>query len=136
MYWERLYKERIFNINREIKKLDSNSVYLWGLVMGWIPEWGTLDSPSFHLNSKLCLYNSFQGCFVPKSKKGWSVHTLVFFFPWVSCVLQIVSYILGILSFWANIHLSVIAYHVSSFVIGLPHSGGYHPYPFICLGIS
>jgi hypothetical protein len=31
--------------------------------------------------------------------------------------------ILGILSFWANIHLSVSAYHVSSFVIGLPHSG-------------
>jgi hypothetical protein len=31
--------------------------------------------------------------------------------------------ILGILSFWANIHLSVSAYHVCSFVIGLPHSG-------------
>jgi hypothetical protein len=30
---------------------------------------------------------------------------------------------LGILSFWANIHLSVSAYHVCSFVIGLPHSG-------------
>ena len=29
--------------------------------------------------------------------------------------------ILGILSFWANIHLSVSTYHVSSFVIGLPH---------------
>jgi hypothetical protein len=25
-------------------------------------------------------------------------------------------------SFWANIHLSVSTYHVSSFVIGLPHS--------------
>jgi hypothetical protein len=31
--------------------------------------------------------------------------------------------ILGIPSFWANIHLSVSAYHVCSFVIGLPHSG-------------
>jgi hypothetical protein len=31
--------------------------------------------------------------------------------------------ILGILNFLANIHLSVSAYHVSSFVIGLPHSG-------------
>jgi hypothetical protein len=29
---------------------------------------------------------------------------------------------LGVLSFWANIHLSVRAYHVSSFVTGLPHS--------------
>jgi hypothetical protein len=31
--------------------------------------------------------------------------------------------ILGILNFWANIHFSVSAYHVCSFVIGLPHSG-------------
>jgi hypothetical protein len=31
--------------------------------------------------------------------------------------------ILGILSFWANIDLSLSAYHVSSSVIGLPHSG-------------
>jgi hypothetical protein len=37
--------------------------------------------------------------------------------------LQIVSYISGILSFWANIHLSVSTYHLSSFVIVLPHSG-------------
>ena len=27
------------------------------------------------------------------------------------------------LSFWANIHLSVTAYQVTSFMIGLPHSG-------------
>ena len=31
--------------------------------------------------------------------------------------------ILGILRIWANIHLSVSAYQVTSFVIGLPHSG-------------
>jgi hypothetical protein len=31
--------------------------------------------------------------------------------------------ILGILSLWANSRLSVSAYHVSSLVIGLPHSG-------------
>jgi hypothetical protein len=41
--------------------------------------------------------------------------------------------ILGILSFWANIHLSVSAYHVCSFVTGLPHSGRYPPDPSICL---
>jgi hypothetical protein len=29
---------------------------------------------------------------------------------------------LGVRSFWANIHLSVSAHHVCSFVIGLPHS--------------
>jgi hypothetical protein len=33
------------------------------------------------------------------------------------------SCILGILNFWAKIHLSVSAYHVCSFVIGLLHSG-------------
>jgi hypothetical protein len=33
------------------------------------------------------------------------------------------SCILGILGFWANIHLSMSAYQVTSFVIGLPHSG-------------
>jgi hypothetical protein len=33
------------------------------------------------------------------------------------------SFILGILGFWANIHLSVSAYQGTSFVIGLPHSG-------------
>jgi hypothetical protein len=31
------------------------------------------------------------------------------------------NYIVGILGFWANIHLSVSTYHVSSFVTGLPH---------------
>ena len=34
-----------------------------------------------------------------------------------------VNCILGIPSFWVNIHLSVSAYHVCSFVIGLPHLG-------------
>jgi hypothetical protein len=29
--------------------------------------------------------------------------------------------ILGVLCFWADIHLSVSAYQVTSFVIGLPH---------------
>jgi hypothetical protein len=36
-----------------------------------------------------------------------------------------VNCILGILNFWANIHFSVSAYHVCSFVTGLPHSGCY-----------
>ena len=34
-----------------------------------------------------------------------------------------ITHILGIPSFWANIHLSVSAYHLCSFVTGLPHSG-------------
>jgi hypothetical protein len=44
---------------------------------------------------------------------------------WSSFFLSFICFangILGILSFWANIHLSMSAYHVSSFVIGLTHS--------------
>jgi hypothetical protein len=82
--------------------------------------WKSLDGPSFCLSSKLCFCNSVHGCFVPNSKKGQSVHTLVFILLDFMCF---VSCILGILRFWANIHLSVVKYHVSSFVIGLPHSG-------------
>jgi hypothetical protein len=51
-------------------------------------------------------------------------------------IMIIVSYILGILSFWANIHLSVSTYCASSIVIGLPHLGWFPPGPSICLGIS
>jgi hypothetical protein len=40
--------------------------------------WQSVDGSSFHLSSKLCLCNTFHGCFVPNSKKGQSVHTLVF----------------------------------------------------------
>ena len=78
----------------------------------------SLDGPSFCLSSEL--WNSFNGCFVPNSKKGQSVHTLVFVLLEFHAFSKL--YILGILSFWANIHLSVSTYHVSSFVIGLPHS--------------
>jgi hypothetical protein len=42
----------------------------------WI--WQSLDGPSFRLSSKLCLCNSFHGCFVPISKEEHSVHTSVF----------------------------------------------------------
>jgi hypothetical protein len=37
----------------------------------WV--WQSLHGPSFHLSSKLCLCNSFHGCFVPNSKKGHSL---------------------------------------------------------------
>ena len=41
--------------------------------------------------------------------------------------------ILGILSFWANIHLSVSAYLMTSFVFGLVHSRRYPPDTSICI---
>jgi hypothetical protein len=97
--------------------------------------WQSLDGSFFHLSSKICLCNAFYGRIVPNSKKGKCPH-FGLCSSWVSHVSQIVSYILGILSFWANIHLSVSSYHVSSFVIGLSHSGWCRPGPTICLGIS
>jgi hypothetical protein len=42
----------------------------------WVGQ--SLHSPSFHLSSKLCLCNSLYGYFVPHSKEGQSIHTLVF----------------------------------------------------------
>jgi hypothetical protein len=75
---------------------------------------------------------------------GWPVLWGIYIVPSVSapnfvCVTPstgILFPLLRILSFWANIHLSVSAYHVCSFVIGLPHSGWYPPDPSICLRMS
>ncbi|EAA20179.1 hypothetical protein [Plasmodium yoelii yoelii] len=39
------------------------------------------------------------------------------------CFMWSVNFILGNMRFWANIHLSVSAYHVFSFVTGLPYTG-------------
>ena len=53
-----------------------NGVIIWKLIMD--PRiWQSLDGPSFRHSSKLCLCNSIHWCFVPNSKKGQSVHTLV-----------------------------------------------------------
>jgi hypothetical protein len=88
--------------------------YCLGLVTvyGMDPQVGqSLDGLSFSLCSPLCLCNFSHGYFVPPSKKDWSIHTL-----WSSFFLSFmwsVNCILGILNFWANIHLSVSAYHVS-----------------------
>jgi hypothetical protein len=38
----------------------------------------SLDGPSFCLSSKLCLCNTLHGYFIPHSKEGQSIHTLVF----------------------------------------------------------
>jgi hypothetical protein len=76
--------------------------------MGWIPKWGSLWMvvPSFSALNFVSVTLS-----------------MVILFP----ILR------RILSFWANIHLSVSAYHVCSSVIRLPHSRLYHPDPSIFL---
>jgi hypothetical protein len=92
--------------------------------------WQSLDGPSFRLSSKLCLCTSFHECFIPNSKKGQSVNTLVFILVEFHVIQKIVSYILGIISIWANIHLSLSTHHVSSFVIGLPQDDAPQDHPF------
>jgi hypothetical protein len=89
--------------------------------MGWIPGWGSLWMvlPSISAPTFVSI-TPFIGIlfYLLRRKK---ISTL-----WSSFFLSFMSFancILGILGFWANIHLSVSAYHVCSFVIGLPHSG-------------
>jgi hypothetical protein len=88
--------------------------------MGWTPGWGSLwmvhslvlalsfvsATPSMDISFRILGRNEVS--------THWS-SVLIF--------LSFRSFILTILGFWANIHLSVSAYQVTSFVIGLPHSG-------------
>jgi hypothetical protein len=63
--------------------------------------------------------------------RGWPSRSAFFLsFMWfMNCIL-------GILGFWAIINLSVSAYHICSFMIGLSHSGWYFLVLSICLRIS
>jgi hypothetical protein len=69
----------------------------------------SLDSHSFMVCLEICLCSSFQGYLVPYSKKEKSIQTLVFLLLFEFHVFY--KLYLGYLSFWANIHLSVSAYH-------------------------
>ena len=98
-----------------------NSLWVWWLIMGWIPRWGSLWMiHPFILAPKFVSVTPFMGILFPILRRSevstrWSSFFLIF--------LCFANCILGILSFWANIHISVSTYHVSSFVTGLPHSG-------------
>jgi len=96
-----------------------NGVWVWWLIMGWIPGWGSLwIVHPFILSPNFVSVTPFMDILFPILRRNevsthWSSLFLIF--------LCFANCILGILCFWANIHLSVSAYHVSSFVIGLPH---------------
>ena len=98
-----------------------NSVWVWWLYMGWIPGWGSLWMVLSSISAlNFVSVTPSMGILFPILRRN-EVSTL-----WSSFFLSFMCFancILGILSFWANIHLSVSAYHVCSFVIGLPHSG-------------
>ena len=90
-----------------------DSVWVWWLIMGWIPRWD-----SFVLDTDFVSVTPFMDILFPILRRNevsthWSSLFLIF--------LCFANCILGVLCFWANIHLSVSAYLMTSFVIGLPH---------------
>jgi hypothetical protein len=100
-----------------------NGVSIWGLIMEWIPRYDShyMVHPFVSAPNFVSVTNSM-GVLLPILRRS-KVSTLwTLFFLSFMC-LQIVSCILGMLCYRANIELSVSPYHVSSFVIGLPHLG-------------
>jgi hypothetical protein len=96
-----------------------NSVWVWWLIMGRIPEWSSLWMVHpFVLAPNFVSVTPSMGILFPILRRNevstlWSSFFLVFF-CFADCIF-------GILSFWANICLSVSAYQVTSLVNGLPH---------------
>jgi hypothetical protein len=96
-----------------------NSAWVWWLFMLWIPRWGSLwIVHPFFFAPNIASVTPFMGILFPILRRNevstrWSSLFLIF--------LCFAHCILGILSFWDNIHLSVSAYLMTSFVIGLPH---------------
>jgi hypothetical protein len=98
-----------------------NSVCFWWLIMGWSPRWGSVWMVHpFISASNFVSVTLSMGVLLPIQRRGKLSTLCSSFFLSFMCF---ASCILGILSFWAKIHLSVSAYHGSSFVIRLPHSG-------------
>jgi hypothetical protein len=88
--------------------------------MGWTPGWGSIwIVHPFVLAPNFVSVTPSVGVLFPilgrnEVSTRWS--SFLIFLCFAYCIL-------GILGFWANIRLSVSAYQVTSFVIGLPHSG-------------
>jgi hypothetical protein len=98
-----------------------NSVCVWWLIKGWIPGWGSLwIVHTFVLAPNFVSVTPSMGILFLNLRRDEVFRLWSSFFLSFMCFSNC---ILGILSFWANIYLSVSAYHVSSFVIRLPHSG-------------
>ena len=92
-----------------------NIICVWWLIMGWIPSCGSLWMVS--TQNFVSVTPSMEILFPIIKRNEVSTHWSSFF--WI--FLCFANCILDILSFLANIHLSVSAYQVTSFVIGLPH---------------
>jgi hypothetical protein len=84
--------------------------------MGWILRWGSLwIVHPFVLAPKFVSVTPFMGILFPILRRNeesthWSSLFLFFVFVVVVFFLYFANCILGVLCFWANIHLSVSAY--------------------------
>ena len=96
-----------------------NSVWVWWLFMGWIPRWVSLWMVLLLSQLQIVPLQLLPWVFCSSILRRRQVSTFWSSFLSFMCF---VNCILGSLSFWATIHLSVNAYHVCSFVFGLPQS--------------
>jgi hypothetical protein len=96
-----------------------NRIWVRWLIMGWIRGWGSLwIVHPFILAPNFVSVISSMGILFPILRSNevsthWSSLFLIF--------LCFANCILDVLCFWANIHLSMSVYLMTSFVIGLPH---------------
>ena len=110
-------------------------------------SWPYIFYPSVLSYHNLHLYSSPHPLFLPSPSQP--LHPICILFSilrmtetstlWFSFFLSFiwsVNYIRGILCFWTNIHLSVTAHHVCSFMTSLLYSGWYFLVPSFCLRIS
>jgi hypothetical protein len=97
-----------------------NSVWVWWLTMGWTLREGSLWMVHhFVLARNFVSATPSMGILFAILGTNIKVSTrcssfFLIFLCFANCIL-------GILGYWANIHLPVSVYQVTSFVIGLPH---------------
>jgi hypothetical protein len=97
------------------------SVLVRWLLMGWIYKWGSLW---------MVILSGFAQNFVSVTPSMGILFPILrrnevstFWSSFYLSYMCFVNSILGILSFWVNIHFSMSPHHVCSFVIRLPRSG-------------
>jgi hypothetical protein len=87
--------------------------------MGWIHGWGSLwIVHPFILAPNFASVTPFMGILFPilrRNEVSTSCSSFLIFLCFANCIM-------GVLCFWVNIHLSVSAYLMTYFVIGLPQS--------------
>ena len=97
-----------------------NSVCVWWMITGLTPRWGSIWMVHHFFLAPNCVSATpsmdilFHILGRNEISTRWS--SFLIFLCLGSCIF-------GILGFWANIHLSVNAYKVTTCVIELPHSG-------------